>query len=146
MKDKLGRFMKGNQFAKGNPPNRTSFRKGQHASPKTEFKKGDQIGDKHFQWKGGIKKQKKGYILIYSPDHPFCDSQKYVFEHRLVMEKIIGRYLLPKEVVHHINSITSDNRPENLMVFSNQHAHKKFEAIQEGIQSSDIVFDGHKFH
>lgn len=59
-----------------------------------------------------------GYIYIYKPKHPFCSKQKYVAEHRLVMEKHLKRFLTPKEVVHHINGIKDDNRLENLMLFS----------------------------
>lgn len=55
-----------------------------------------------------------GYILIYNPQHPFCDSKGYVREHRLVMEKSIGRYLEKDEEIHHINGIKNDNRIENL--------------------------------
>jgi hypothetical protein len=56
---------------------------------------------------------KKGYILAYVPNHPYA-SGGYVMEHRVVMEKIIGRFLLPEEVVHHLNGKKNDNRPENL--------------------------------
>jgi hypothetical protein len=48
---------------------------------------------------------------------------KKILLHRLEMEKKLGRKLLPTEVVHHINHITTDNRPENLQVFSSPGRH-----------------------
>ena len=57
---------------------------------------------------------KKGYLLRWAPGHPRAASGKYVFEHILVMEELLGRYLLPDENVHHRNGIRDDNRPENL--------------------------------
>ena len=77
-------------------------------------------------WKDGKYITRFGYVYVLSPDHPFCNNMGYVAEHRLVMEKHIGRYLRPEETVHHINGIRNDNRLENLMLFPNQRAHTKF--------------------
>src|SRR3990167_11065751 len=65
--------------------------------------------EKNYFWKGGRIVDKSGYILLKNNEHPFCNSGGYVREHRLVMEKHLGRYLQPKEVVHHENEIRNDN-------------------------------------
>lgn len=76
-------------------------------------------------WNGGRYKTGQGYIVVFSPDHPHASVRKTVFEHRLVMEQVIGRYLKPEEVVHHKNGIKDDNRPENLELLPSQGAHSK---------------------
>jgi uncharacterized protein (DUF1330 family) len=66
-------------------------------------------------WRGG-KYSREGYKLIYSPNHPNKNNRGYVAEHRLIVEKHIGRYLTKDELIHHINEIKDDNRIENLIV------------------------------
>lgn len=82
-------------------------------------------GTEHQNWKGG-KVTHKGYIMLFSPNHPNPNQGKYVYEHRLVVEKRIGRYLTKEEVIHHLNENKQDNRIENLMLFENNRAHMKF--------------------
>lgn len=84
------------------------------------------VGENHPSWKGGRTIDSNGYVWIYQPDHPHTISGKqYVFEHRLVMEKHLGRYLKPEEEVHHINGIKSDNRIENLELYETKSKHRK---------------------
>ena len=94
------------------------------------------MGIKNYKWKGGRGHHSDGYIVIYAPLHPLSNIRGYVLEHRLVMEKHIGRYLTNKEVVHHINKIKDDNRIENLMLFKNFVDHFKHHRKVKNAQSS----------
>lgn len=63
-------------------------------------------------------KTDKGYYKVFLPQHPLSNQSGHVLEHRLVVEKKIGRYLKPFETVHHKNGIRTDNRSENLEVWT----------------------------
>lgn len=56
---------------------------------------------------GGRYYDKNGYVLVGGP-------QERRHEHVIVMEREIGRPLATGEVIHHINGLRDDNRPENL--------------------------------
>src|SRR3990167_3556597 len=71
-------------------------------------------GAKHPSWKGG-RYNHDGYVRLHS------ENGKQILEHRLVMEQVIGRPMLPTETIHHKNGIRSDNRPENLELRVGQH-------------------------
>jgi len=65
-----------------------------------------------------------GYRLVLMRDHQHAFSNGYLYEHRAVMEAVIGRYLTPKEQVHHINGDSRDNRPENLALVESMRMHR----------------------
>lgn len=63
------------------------------------------------------------YALV--PEHPKSTKNGYVLEHRIIVENKIGRLLTSKEIVHHVNGLKKDNRPENLEVLSSNSEHGK---------------------
>lgn len=68
-------------------------------------------------WKGGKYRLKTGYIVINKR------KNNRIFEHRLVMEKHLGRKLTTSECIHHINGDTTDNRIENLVLCKSHGKH-----------------------
>lgn len=92
-------------------------------------------GPLHGQWKGG-RMISNGYVFVYQPDHPSTKGKRpYVQEHRLVMERSIGRYLEPYEVVHHLDGDRQNNDISNLELKTRgQHISEHFKASHEVLQ------------
>jgi hypothetical protein len=85
-------------------------------------------GSDHPKWGGGrIKDARSGYIsVLAAADDPIGwpmrrTTHNYVFEHRLLMARHLGRSLTRQESVHHINGVKDDNRLENLELWSKSH-------------------------
>lgn len=80
-------------------------------------------GHEHPQWKtDGRTVSQEGYVLVQAHGHPAARSNgDYVLEHRIVMEKHLGRYLESHETIHHVNGDRADNRIENLQLRTGRH-------------------------
>jgi len=69
--------------------------------------------------------------MVRAPGHPRSRKSRYVFEHILIAEELLGRYLEPDESIHHRNGVRDDNRPENLELWTRPQP--------SGIRVSDAV-------
>ena len=86
-------------------------------APKEEYN--TRRGKSFYAWNGGKYIGSDGYIMVY------ISPGKYIREHRLIMEKYLGRKLLDNEVVHHKNAIKTDNSIDNLELVSDNRNHHK---------------------
>lgn len=90
---------------------------------------GAQPGSRNHQYVCGRRVDHDGYVLVTAPtDHPYARqwsgrNTKVIYEHRLVMEKKLGRYLSPEEVVDHVDGLTLHNAPDNLRLFQSNGQH-----------------------
>jgi len=69
-------------------------------------------GERHHNWKGGIKKDVSGRVFIR------IGIKEYKARSRIIMEEKLGRILKSSELVHHINGNPSDDRIENLIILN----------------------------
>ena len=76
--------------------------------------------------------------MVRIPNNPRGGKHPYVFEHILVAEDLLGRYLLDGETVHHRNCVRDDNRPEKLELWTRPQP--------AGIRVSDALAWGPRDH
>lgn len=74
-------------------------------------------GPLSWSWKGG-RHETSTYIFVWCPERNEDGSHHYAPEHRLKMEKKLGRKLSKDEVVHHRNGNKKDNRLSNLQLLT----------------------------
>jgi len=99
---------------------------------------------------GNKKRDINGYTLIKDYNHPDRNSHNDMLEHRLVMEKMIGRRLTKTEIVHHKNFIRNDNRKNNLHLYANHSEHHKasksiFELVDNLLKQKIIKFKNGRY-
>jgi len=63
---------------------------------------------------GKVIRGPRGYVLVKCPGHHKADNHNYVYEHVLVWEEYHHKELPEGHIIHHLNGIKNDNRPENL--------------------------------
>jgi hypothetical protein len=98
-----------------------SRREGMGTDKAKKKKSESQIREKNWRWAGGKTLRPNGgtvYCLVLMRGHPNADRRGYVYEHRIIMENYLGRFLKKQEVVHHINGVGTDNRIENLCLMT----------------------------
>lgn len=92
--------------------------------PRPQPKKA-RVGSENRFWSGGRSIDKDGYVLLFAPEHQALHGRKKntIREHRMVMEKTVGRALNPMEVVHHKDGNKQNNAPENLALYPDNATH-----------------------
>ena len=111
-------------------------KRGKYTSPnkgKTKPMSERKLGNKYMNHHGY-------YEVWLGPDSTnYGRKDGYVLEHRKVAQDLIGRALLPNEVVHHIDGDKLNNSPKNLFICSTMNEHRE---IHNGLER--VAFDLYK--
>ena len=94
-------------------------------------------GKLNASWKSDLREQEGRYALVRCPNHPYRDDRDMVLRYILVAEEYLltddnstyingERHLKRECVVHHIDFDKTNDDPQNLHIFNNQHEHILF--------------------
>ena len=105
-------------------------------------------GKNHPQWSGG-RGLKQGRWAVYAPDHPRAMNNGRVWEHVIIMEKVLGRDIHPSEPIHHIDIDPLNNDVDNLYVCESNKEHRNIhiqleKLTKELLNKGVIAFDRDK--
>jgi len=72
-----------------------------------------------------FKTNAEGYRLVFKPDHPRATNGNhgYVYEHILIAETALGKYIPIKHPVHHQDENNSNNQNSNLVICESHKYH-----------------------
>jgi recombinational DNA repair protein (RecF pathway) len=82
----------------------------------------------HKKHEGIKRKNNHDYIMVKKYSHPNKNSGNLIGEHRLKMERHLGRILTKNELIHHINFVRNDNKINNLYLCKNRSHHSQIHA------------------
>lgn len=100
-----------------------------------------QTAEHNPSWKGGRRIKTNGYAEIYMPSHPNVSKRNTVYEHTLIAEKMLGRYLKKGEIVHHIDFNKSNNNPNNLVVLTSSNHMRLHNMLRKGIPFEKAILE-----
>ena len=89
------------------------------------------LGANHAKWKGG-KRLKGNYIEILVKEHPRSSQSGYIYEHRLIAEKTLGKSLPLNAVIHHYNGYDPINK-NKIVICENNSYHHILDARQKAL-------------
>ena len=76
-----------------------------------------------FNKKEHKKQYKHGYPISFNPTHPRAINTGYVYDHVLVIEKLIGRTPKSNEPIHHLDLNRKNCEPSNLYLCKSTSEH-----------------------
>jgi len=59
-----------------------------------------------------------GYVYVKMPDHPRKNKANYVKRATLVLESLLGRYLVADEIAHHVDGNKMNDNQDNLVLMT----------------------------